>query len=108
MHMPAAKAPASTGSSELLLLAYVISNTISYDESFIIWCPYYLVISIKITSVGVTYFLRQWRSQNTEKFTNTKGRLLEQTVISFNCVPFKMGTSLERKNLLPEGANSFL
>ena len=36
-----------------------------------------------------------------------KGRLLDQAMILFNCIPFKMGTSL-KKNLLPEGANSFL
>ena len=40
--------------------------------------------------------------------THIKGRLLDQAVILFNCIPFQMGTSLKGKNLLPEGANSFL
>ena len=34
--------------------------------------------------------------------------LLDQTMILFNCAPFQNGTSLKGKNLLPEGANSFL
>ena len=42
-----------------------------------------------------------------QKFRTLK-RDLEKAVILFNCVPFHMGTSLKRKNLLPEGANSFL
>ena len=37
-----------------------------------------------------------------------KGRLLDQAVILFNCVPFQNGTSLKGKNVLPQGANSFL
>ena len=47
----------------------------------------------------------QWRSQNAEKVSHSKGRLLDQATIR---VLFKMGTSLKGKNLLPEGANSFL
>ena len=50
----------------------------------------------------------QRRRQNAEKVTHTKGRLLEQAVFLFNCVPLHMQTSLKGKNLLPEGANSFL
>ena len=50
----------------------------------------------------------QWHSQNTEKVTHIKGRLLEQAVIPFNCAPFQNGTSLKGKNLLSEGANSYL
>ena len=37
-----------------------------------------------------------------------KGRLLDQAVILLNCVHFQNGNSLRGKNLLPEGANSFL
>ena len=47
-------------------------------------------------------------SQNAEKVTHIKVRLLDQVMILFNCVPFQMGTSLKGKNLLPEGANYFL
>ena len=36
-----------------------------------------------------------------------KGRLLDQAMILFNCIPFQMGTSLKAKNLLPEGAIFF-
>ena len=46
--------------------------------------------------------------QNAGKVTDIKGRLLEQAVILYSCVSFHMGTSLKGKNLLPEGANSFL
>ena len=52
--------------------------------------------------------LMQQRSQNAEKVTHIKERLLDQAMILFNRVPFQMGTSLKGKNLLPEGANSFL
>ena len=50
----------------------------------------------------------QWRSQNAQKVTHIKGRLLNQATILFNYVPFQMGTSLKGKKLLPGGANSFL
>ena len=50
----------------------------------------------------------QWRSKNAEKVMHTKGRLLDPSLILFNCTLFKMGTSLKGKNLLPEGANPFL
>ena len=46
-------------------------------------------------------------SQNAENVTRIKGRLLEQAVIIFNCIPFERRTSLKGKNLLTEGANSF-
>ena len=44
----------------------------------------------------------QRRSQNAEKITHIKGRLLDQAMIRFNFVPFEMRTSLKGKNLLPE------
>ena len=50
----------------------------------------------------------QWRSQNAEKIMHIKGRLLYQALILYNYVPFQIGTSLKEKNLLQEGANSFL
>ena len=31
----------------------------------------------------------QWRSKNAEKVTHIKGRLLDQAVIVFHCVPFR-------------------
>ena len=33
----------------------------------------------------------QWRSQNAEKITDIKGRLLYQVVILYNYVPFRNG-----------------
>ena len=50
----------------------------------------------------------QGRSQNAEIVTHIKGRLLDQAVILFKCVPLQNGTSLKGTNFLPEGANSFL
>ena len=47
-------------------------------------------------------------SNNANKVTHIKGRLLERAVILFNCAPFQMETSLKGKNLLPAGANYFL
>ena len=43
-----------------------------------------------------------------KKATHIKGRLLYQAMILHNYVPFEMGTSPKGKDLLPEGANSFL
>ena len=51
----------------------------------------------------------QWLSQNAEKVTLIKWRLLDQAMILFNCISlFEMGTSFKGKNLHPEEANSFL
>ena len=47
-------------------------------------------------------------SQNAEKDTHIKGRLLYQARFSLIASLFKMGNSVKGKNLLPEGANSFL
>ena len=40
----------------------------------------------------------QWRSQNAEKIAHIKGRLLDQAVVFFNCVPFQMRNSLKGKS----------
>ena len=56
----------------------------------------------------ITIAAMQWRSQNAEKVTHIKGRLLYQAVILYKYVPFQNGNFSEGKNLLPEGANSFL
>ena len=37
----------------------------------------------------------------TLKKLHIKGRLLDQAMIRFNCIPFQMGTSHKGKNLLP-------
>ena len=49
----------------------------------------------KITSVVILYLnhmsrdMTQWRSQNAEKVAYIKGRLLDQTVIIYNCITFQ-------------------
>ena len=35
--------------------------------------------------------VKQWRSQNAEKVTHIKGRLLDQAMILFNLVPYQNG-----------------
>ena len=52
-------------------------------------------------SVGSEFiWIFQQRSQNAEKVTHMKGKLLEKAVILFNCIPFQIETSLTGKNLL--------
>ena len=41
----------------------------------------------------------QWRSQNAEKVTHIEGRLLDQAVILFNCVPFWNGNFCIRERI---------
>ena len=50
----------------------------------------------------------QWSSQNAEKVMHIKWKLLYQAMILYNYVTFQMGTSPKEKNLLPQGASSFL
>ena len=38
-----------------------------------------------------TFVALQWRSQNAEKVTHIKGRLLYQAMILYNYVPFQNG-----------------
>ena len=51
--------------------------------------------------------LIQWRSQNAEKVTHIKGRLLDQAVILFNCIPFQNGNFSLRKEFAPRGSEFF-
>ena len=53
-------------------------------------------------------YIVQRRSQKADRATHIEGRLLDQAMILFNCIPFQKGTSLKGKNLLTEGAKSFL
>ena len=46
----------------------------------------------------------QWRSQNGINFTHTQKKTLKH----MPRLASKIGATLKRKNLLPEGANSFL
>ena len=49
----------------------------------------------------------QWSSQNAEKVTLIKSRLLDQTVILFNCDPFHNGNFSYRKEFAPRGSKFF-
>ena len=49
----------------------------------------------------------QLRSQNAEKATHIKGRLLDQAVILFNCVPPQNGNFSLRKEFAPRGSKFF-
>ena len=49
----------------------------------------------------------QWSSQNAEKVTHIKERLLEQAVIIFNCVPYQNGNCSYRKEFAPRGSEFF-
>ena len=66
-----------------------------------------LVIFSSIQTFEPRHGTIQWRSQNAEKVTHIKGRLLVKQWFSSIAYIFIMGTSLKGKNLLQEGANSF-
>ena len=42
-----------------------------------------------------------------EKVTHVKGRLLDQAMILFNCVPFQNGNFSSRKEFAPSGSEFF-
>ena len=65
----------------------------------------FCLIPAQIQFHGV--YCRQWRSQNAEKVTHIKGRLLDQTVFRFNCVPFHNENFSERKEFAPRGSEFF-
>ena len=52
-------------------------------------------------------FPNQWRSQNAEKVTDIKGRILDQADILFNCIPFHNRNFSERKEFAPRGGEFF-
>ena len=51
--------------------------------------------------------IQHWRSQNAERITHTKGRLLDPAVIHFNRVPFQNGNFSKRKEFAPRGSKFF-
>ena len=53
------------------------------------------------------FHIGQWRNQNAEKVTHTKGRLLDQTVVLFNCVLFPNKNLSERKEFASRGSEFF-
>ena len=42
--------------------------------------------------------------QNAEKCTHVKGKLLDQVMILFNCVPFQNGNFSSKKEFAPRGS----
>ena len=62
------------------------------------WCGDGIVCQSWIKQVHVVFkviqkapYQIQWHSQNAEKVTHIKGRLLDQAVVLFNCVLFQNG-----------------
>ena len=51
--------------------------------------------------------INQWRSRNAENVTHTKGRLLYEAMILFNCVSFQKGNISYRKEFAPKGSEFF-
>ena len=70
--------------------------------------PNVLLCILSSLVIAEEEIIDQGHSQNAEIVTHIKGRLLERAVILSIASLFRIGTSLEGKNLLPEGANSFL
>ena len=63
-------------------------------------------INIKVGFVLII-LLVQWRSQNAEKVTHIKGRLLYQAMILYSYIPFQNGNFSERKEFAPRGSEFF-
>ena len=59
-----------------------------------------LILSEKQISWQYEFYKRQWRSQNAEKITHIKSRLLDQALIQFNYVPFHNGNFSYMKRIL--------
>ena len=51
--------------------------------------------------------VKQWHSQNAEKVTHIKERLLEQALILINCDPFRIGNFSYGKEFAPRGSEFF-
>ena len=97
----------------------IYSSPLRWDDTIMLTCsltahhhPYPPCEEIESTYLVVMecWFsaIQQWHSHNAEKCTHIKGRLLYQAMILYNYVPFQNGNFFKRKNLLPEGENSFL
>ena len=67
----------------------------------------YIYITLVKKTPDKNLLVSQRRSQNAEKVTHTKGRLLDQAVILFNCVPFHNENFSERKEFAPRGSGFF-
>ena len=72
----------------------------SVDPDQLIWVYTDFKIEYRIWKLCV----QQWYSQNAEKVTHIKGRLLYQAMILYNYLPFHKGNS-ERKEFAPRGSS---
>ena len=54
-----------------------------------------------------TRHFQSWRSQNAKNVTHIKGRLHDQAVNLFHCVPLQNGNFSYRKELAPRGSKFF-
>ena len=65
-------------------------------------------ITFQLLTTMTDFIVPQWLSQNAENIMHIKGRLQDQAVVLLIASLFIMRTYLKEKNLLPQGANSFL
>ena len=63
---------------------------------------------VLLVLLWVSSYMGNSVARTLKKLRTSKGRLQDLALIIFNCAPFQIGTSLTGKNLLSEGANSFL
>ena len=64
-------------------------------------CRHYTLV---LWEVGET---NKYQYQNVQKVTHLKGRLLDQAIILFICIPFQNGNFSQRKELAPGGSEFF-
>ena len=55
------------------------------------WCSLFISSRCLQCVIVVIPDHTQWRNQYAQKVTHIKGRLLDQAMILFNCVPFQNG-----------------
>ena len=68
---------------------------------------YTLAFVLGVQSLNrLVFCVGQWRSRNTEK-GHIKGRLLDQAVFPFDCVPFQNENSSLRKEITPSWGEFF-
>ena len=66
-----------------------------------------LGITLMAVYVSCSCLALQYCSQNAEKVTHIKGRLLDQAVLLFNCIPFQSGNFSKKKEFAPRGSKFF-
>ena len=91
----------------LSFLLIFLSNDVTYNMLI-------TILTRRLPDTELNYSLSsfdniriQWGSQNAEKVTHIKGRLLDQAVIIFNCVPFHNRHFSYSKEFAPRGSKFF-